>query len=344
MLRNAEGQKLCRLGKRCVVSRTRRAAFTLVELLVVIAIIGILVTLLLPAVNAAREAARRTQCSNNIRQIGIALHNYESTHSRLPALWNYLLSEGCRICTGHTVFSVILPYLEEVQFADQIDWDRPPWDPKYNKAIQDAVVTTFQCPSEDFERLIPHIRYFPNGLEIDYTKGSYGPNVGTTCEGCQDEIWRPRDPPTEKKHVVKRNTVFLPNIGFKLNRMVDGSSHVVLVAEMRGGADNDARGNWTSVTDIGYYRHDRTPNTSEPDLLRGGTYRHCDYRTAQPPCQWLTPSNDFHRWHVAARSAHVGGVYVVMGDASVRFVKDTIDLGIWQNLGRPADRVPLVEF
>ena len=126
--------------------------------------------------------------------------------------------------------------------------------------------------------------------------------------------------------------------------MVDGSSHVVLVAEMRGGADNDARGNWTSVTDIGYYRHDRTPNTSEPDLLRGGTYRHCDYRTAQPPCQWLTPSNDFHRWHVAARSAHVGGVYVVMGDASVRFVKDTIDLGIWQNLGRPADRVPLVEF
>jgi len=314
-----------------------RKAFTLVELLVVIAIIGILVALLLPAINAAREAARRTQCSNNVRQIGLALLNYESAHGQLPALWNYL-KPSTQIWTGHTVLSVILPFLEEVAFADQIDWDWPPWEATHNKVIQEAVVSTYLCPSDD------GLRHWGFDAGREFSKGNYGPNVGTVCEGCQDEAWSPRDPPTLYTHVKKKNTLFLPNYGLKLHRIIDGTSKVVLVAEMRGGTGQDARGSWTILTDVGYYRHDRTPNTSEPDLLRGGTYRHCDFRTADPPCQWLTSSNDFHRWNVAARSAHIGGVNVVMGDVSVRFVTDSIDLLTWQNVGRPADGVPLGDF
>jgi len=340
-MRHNAAEQSARTFDELLLARIRnREAFTLVELLVVIAIIAILIALLLPAVQAAREAARRAQCSNNLKQIGIALHNYESTYGRFPALWYYLKPES-QIWTGHTVFSVILPYLEEVGFADQINWDYPAWHQTYNQVIQEATVSTYHCPSDDAER-----SWGFGGSVGDriFAKGNYGPNVGTTCEGCVDEIWSPRDPPHLHTHVKKRNAMFHPNLGLKISNIFDGTSNVVLVGEMRGGPGQDARGSWTILSDIGYYRHDRTPNTSSPDLLRGGTYRHCDFRIPDPPCQWLTSSNDFHRWDVAARSAHPGGVHVVIGDASVRFISDSIDVLTWQNLGRPADGIPLGAF
>jgi len=176
------------------------------------------------------------------------------------------------------------------------------------------------------------------------SKGNYGPNVGTRCEGCIDEIWTPRDPPKEKTSNEEKNAVFIPNRGIRISDIHDGSSSTVMIGEIRGGDGEDARGAWTLITDVGYYRHDRTPNTSQPDLLRGGTYRHCDFRTADPPCQWLTGANDFHRWHVSSRSAHPGGVQVLLGDGSVRFITDSIDLATWQNLGRPKDGVPVGEY
>lgn len=122
----------------------RNAGFTLVELLVVIAIIGVLVGLLLPAVQAAREAARRMQCSNNLKQIGLAMHNYETALRRLPpshiAPWNGDAADG-----GWG--AVLLPYLEQSALYDRYDWNTHWWEDG-NQRVVASPVATYQCPSD----------------------------------------------------------------------------------------------------------------------------------------------------------------------------------------------------
>ena len=134
----------------------RQRGFTLIELLVVIAIIAILIALLLPAVQAAREAARRTQCKNNLKQIGLALHNYESTFgafppgfiSRVTGPWpgggNDPVPEAG---PGWSLFAMILPQLEQAQLHGQIDFNRPIIDP-INQVARSTNVTAYRCPSD----------------------------------------------------------------------------------------------------------------------------------------------------------------------------------------------------
>src|SRR5262245_7208202 len=126
-------------------NRGRRGAFTLVELLVVIAIIGILVALLLPAIQAAREAARRSQCMNNLKQIGIAAHNYHDTRRELPPM---------RVWDGdRTWLALLLPHMEEAQVLNL-------WDPKlgcfYDQPyeLRTAIVNSYYCPSMNHESRI----------------------------------------------------------------------------------------------------------------------------------------------------------------------------------------------
>ncbi len=121
-----------------------RSGFTLVELLVVIAIIGILVGLLLPAVQAAREAARRMQCTNNMRQIGLAIHNYESAHRRLPAGW---LSNGLTGEPGWGWAATILPFMEGTNVHNRIDF-RFPIEDTVNEQVRTIVIPSYLCPSD----------------------------------------------------------------------------------------------------------------------------------------------------------------------------------------------------
>lgn len=123
-----------------------RAAFTLVELLVVIAIIGILVGLLLPAVQAAREAARRMQCQNNVKQIALALHNYESAQKSFPAraVWGMDVGQPPYVPYHHTWMTAILPYIEQGNLYNQVDFTLPAWGQPHTA----TPISTFRCPSD----------------------------------------------------------------------------------------------------------------------------------------------------------------------------------------------------
>ncbi len=138
----------------------RRRAFTLIELLVVIAIIAILIALLLPAVQQAREAARRTQCKNNLKQFGLALHNYHDVHNRFPPtqIMTYYAGPGNTNpqCRNHTWMSLLLPYIEQASLYQAIDFNAPMHDPATGQfqtlpngeTIVGKTIPGFQCPSD----------------------------------------------------------------------------------------------------------------------------------------------------------------------------------------------------
>ncbi len=121
-----------------IVSKTSRAAFTLIELLVVIAIVGILTGLVLPAVMNAREAARRTQCANNIRQLGLAIHSFDSAHRRFPV--------GATFEKGHSWISQVLPFVDGGKLQNRINFDLQ-WDDTFNHAAVLANLPMVQCPT-----------------------------------------------------------------------------------------------------------------------------------------------------------------------------------------------------
>lgn len=145
-------------------SDTKRSGFTLVELLVVIAIIGVLVGLLLPAVQAAREAARRMSCSNNLKQIGLALHNYHGSFNKFP--------EGSRLSNFIGPLASVLPYLEQDNTYSQFDFSKSYSDP-YNQEVAAQEIATYLCPSMPLPRLVPDTSNGETG----------GPSSYLACEG-----------------------------------------------------------------------------------------------------------------------------------------------------------------
>ena len=167
----------------------RRGAFTLVELLVVIAIIGILIALLLPAVQAAREAARRMQCTNKLKQMGLALHNYHDTHRALP------FGSGGRIGTPHYAIAgtwpaMILPFIEQTPLYDRFNF-KVPMDHADNSEVVQALVAEFICPSDPqgsepvLENRAPGYNNPPKAMGLWYP-GCMGPTHMDRCDFFED--------------------------------------------------------------------------------------------------------------------------------------------------------------
>jgi len=318
------------LNKR--LSRPSQLGFTLVELLVVIAIIAMLVTLLLPAVQSAREAARRTQCTNNLRQIALAMLNHHDTKGHFPhGNYNYIDSTGStpepynntqdRRCWFHDV----LPYIEESALFDDFD--------KYMDTGRSALgyprlgtpVPTFMCTSDG---LSPKLNTFWGGLDGLETQGFSGNYVGNSGNGyfnpTEIDGLKVQSPMSSSK----MNGVLFAVSKVRIAQMVDGTSHTALVSEIILTPDTDShdiRGRYYNPGHGGVLFSTRVPpNTMVPDR-----FNWCAKNPLpQTPCVW-SGTNMF----LSARSYHPGGVNMAMSDGAVRFVENGVDAAAFSAAG-----------
>ena len=301
--------------------RSGRRAFTLVELLVVITIIGILIALLLPAVQAAREAARRLQCSNGLKQVGLALHNYYYSNKSLPIGWVISPSPP----PDHSGMAMLLPYLEQENV--KYDFSQRAWAWANSIAIK-TPIATYCCPSDDALGRVAGGTLARSNFVFCF--GSQGFTSGSwTCCGS--------DGPAQD---IATNGAFQIDVSRTFEEFKDGTSHTAVASEVISGKNDtlfDLRGAWGSpVQSCSNYEHFETPNSSAPDVMFPGM---CE-DTLEMPCE-DAPGFDASTWRNAARSRHPGGVNVAFADGHITFVEDSIDLAIWRALGARNDELTI---
>jgi prepilin-type N-terminal cleavage/methylation domain-containing protein/prepilin-type processing-associated H-X9-DG protein len=319
--------------------RQKRRAFTLVELLVVIAIIGVLVALLLPAVQAAREAARRMQCSNNIKQIGLAMHNYSSAARAFPyggrTKTNSTVSSYCPACNGgwncdFTWLPYIGPFIEEQAWYDGFDF-KVCLSHTNNYQSRITKISKFVCPSGDGFGLVDFTD--PQASQWARVRTNYVVNWGNTGFG---QLTIASTPP-----VPFGGAPFTFRKGVPLKELTDGTAHTLCVSEVLAPVVSnkyDGPIGETSLNEGGQsFDSISTPNSTVPDLAfracpgtlgDGGTLCARDPASASYP----TPTSGGNAQHYSARSRHTGGVNAAMCDGSVHFFSDEIDLTVWRSL------------
>jgi prepilin-type N-terminal cleavage/methylation domain-containing protein len=320
---------------------SRRPGFTLVELLVVIAIIGVLVGLLLPAVQAAREAARRSQCSNNLKQIGVAVHNYHDTFNAIPP--------GSYHAVHGTWLLHILPFMENTPLhqiyrnSGGVETFRTGglrYGSAANLPVSRTQVPSYTCPSDS--------RTASPGIYNGITFHNYVANYGNTTRGRVS----PHGTTSTGNPNIFGGGPFIEVIGFnhggwanyyswiahdntyrpitRFADVADGLSNTLGVSETVQGTDGDLRGFgwWGGGAHFETYR---TPNSPQPDSLEAAGYcRPPPQYIRNPPCVGRSTGNEES---IAARSRHPNGVQAVNCDGSVRFYSDNIALDTWRWLG-----------
>ncbi|MAT67901.1 MAG: prepilin-type cleavage/methylation domain-containing protein [Planctomycetaceae bacterium] len=309
--------------------RVRPAGFTLVELLVVIAIIGVLVSLLLPAIQAAREAARRSSCTNNLRQVCLATLNYETARGALPPGAIFNSDEGIELRTG--VLAWILPYAEDATLHDLIDFDRPTDKQQLPDGtyLASYLVEMYVCPS-DSEEPIVDIGVVPSAMTsyaASNGSGARGDNPSCSCT-TEQQAWNTfaLGPTPYLEDVRDFSGVFTRfAVETKLREITDGLSNTIFFGEVRPSCSNHARKGWlnsnnsnglvSTVIPINYDSC-QEPNARAADRCH-------------QPCTWNTA--------LGFKSAHPGGANFALGDGSVRFLSDDFDHWSFQYLGDKSD-------
>jgi prepilin-type N-terminal cleavage/methylation domain-containing protein/prepilin-type processing-associated H-X9-DG protein len=312
-----------------------RLGFTLIELLVVIAIIAILIALLVPAVQKVREAAARTQCKNNLKQIGLAMHGYNDAQKKLP------MGEGPGGCCWGTWQVLILPYIEQdAAFKLYQNWGGTdakssefpapstvgPNYPRYNNNTTNAANVTrrrypiLTCPVDTPNAPLSSGPITGGGTG-GVTSHNYAVNYGNTDYN-QANITSPTPA------VNFEMAPFFRGKTWTLVEIHDGTSNTMLVAEVLQGSAQDLRGFtwWGPATFFTTYL---PPNSTIPDQMNTGAGANgCKNEPqANLPCT-LGPNPGI----LAARSRHTGGVQVLLGDGSVQFVQNSISMPTWRAL------------
>jgi len=287
-----------------------KRGFTLIELLVVIAIIAILVALLLPAVQAVREAARRSQCQDHLHQIGVALMNYEGAHKIFPP--GRLGCDGINVgpCIGNSAnqrsgmsgFVLLLPQLEQKPLYDQFDFNDTPFNqettwPAKNKAGIEARPAVYLCPSDVSLESVS-----TSGLEAAtsnyaFMSGTIGPSqgIGTNVK-------------------VNNNGMFMYKVPYRIRDLIDGTSNTIFAGEVTGAHTSESQNIWTQAT-----RHLSSLRTADnPVNTRPGT--------------GITTSPYGIALNGAFSSLHPGGCHYVFGDGRVSFLSESLDLATYRAL------------
>ena len=305
----------------------RRSAFTLIELLVVIAIIGVLIALLLPAVQSAREAARRAQCTNNLKQLGLALHNYHDTLGVFP------LGRMTSSTNSFSPMARILPFVEQGNVASALNFDLP-WSTPANGTAAAARLGLLLCPSDTAA-----------------TPDAWGGTNYRSNEGTSVAMWHGvSDTAGVNASIPPPNGLFFAALRCKAADVRDGLSNTAAFSEhVLGDFDNAVA---TQEADTFWPQtYPATPDEAV-QLCRAMNWRDVAYqRVSDVGAPWIYGYHSTTSyWHsgppnsrscmfppsrimTVANSRHPGGVNVGLADGSVRFVKDSVDLAAWRALG-----------
>lgn len=350
--------------------RLRQPGFTLVELLVVIAIIGILIALLLPAVQAAREAARRAQCTNNLKQLGLGLHNFESTFRRFPPAHPGKVSpkyandpQWLPFHFSWSVYAQLTPYLEQTAISHYVDVNEPclakftngfnePF-PNGQGEVFRVPVPTFMCPSDQFRSIIWTTVYGETVLgPINYKVC-----MGTGAMSTDMSVSRTLGP------AYHTDGSFMVRDAQRVADISDGLSNTVFMSETLLGADGtgltaataDPRyhylTSYTTMITESNYQSFPVDQTVWPRgyCWNGGYFRSTLYNHYFMPNSKLydVHGNDPRMWIQSfglfgARSMHPGGVNTLFGDGSVHFFSDSVTESIWRAVATRAGREAVI--